>query len=295
MSKALIESIINGILMGGLYGFMAVGLTLIFGIVKVINFAHGSFIMVGMFVGYWFFVLTGIDPYLSLLIIVPVLFILGYYVQKFLIKPMLISEAEEREPIGILVLTAGLWLFLDNLALLLFGPNFRTVSTRYTGVTFETGGVLISTPRLYAFLISLALMGVLYFALKKTRIGKAVRATGQDRRVATLMAVDIYRIYNIAFATGIALTGAMGALLVPFYPVYPSVGFVFDIRGFMIVVLGGLGNIQGALLAGLIIGLIESVGAQFMETCWTAGLIFLIFLLVLYFKPEGMFGFKGEW
>lgn len=295
MSNALIESIINGILMGGLYGFMAVGLTLIFGIVKVINFAHGSFIMVGMFIGYWLCVLLGMDPYLSLLIIVPLLFVVGYFVQGVLIKPVLIAEAGEREPIGILVLTAGLWLFLDNLALVLFGPNFRTVTTRYTGVTFELGNVLISTPRLYAFLISLVTMAALFLFLKKTRIGKAIRATGQDRSIAGLMGVDIYRIYNIAFGLGIALTGVTGALLTPFYPVYPTVGFVFDIRAFMIVVLGGLGSIQGALLAGLIIGLIESVGAQFMETSWTAGLIFLIFLLVLYFKPEGMFGFKGEW
>ena len=295
MSVAMKESIFNGLLMGGVYGFMALGLTLIFGIVKVINFAHGSFIMVGMFTGYWFWVLTHIDPYLSLLIIVPLLFLLGYQVQNVLIKPVLKSEAEVREPIGILVLTAGLWLFLDNLALLLFGPNFRTAETPYTGQMFKAGDVLISAPKLYAFLISLATTGILYILLKKTLLGKAIRATGQNRQVASLMGVDIYKIYNISFGLGVALTGVTGALLVPFYPVYPNVGFVFDIRAFMIVVLGGLGSIPGALLGGLIVGLIESVGAQFMATSWTAGLIFVIFLLVLYLRPEGMFGFKEEW
>jgi len=291
----MIEVVINGLVMGSVYSLTAVGLTLIFGTMKVINFAHGSFIMMGAYAGYWLFVLTGIDPYISLVVIAPLFFLLGYFVNSILINPIFKRETGVREPIEVLVLTGGLWIFLDNSALMWFGPNFRTAQTFYTGKMFNIGNVLISMPKLYAFVIAMITSLSLYLFLKKTRMGRAIRATGQDRDMASLMSINVYQIYNITFGVGIAMTAIAGACLVPFYPIYPNVGFVFDIRAFVIVVLGGLGSVPGALLGGLIVGLIDSIGAQFITSTWTSDLVFIMFLVVLYIRPQGMFGFEKEW
>lgn len=290
-----LQALINGIIMGGIYGLIAVGLTIIFGVMKVINFAHGSFLMIGMFASYWLFSLIGLDPYVGLVFVIPFCFVVGYYVQSTLIKPIFKKEKGVREPMGPLLLTVGLWLFLDNIALLLFGADYRSVKTPYSEVSYEFGNILINAPRLYAFVGMIIGSSVLYFFLKHTLTGKAIRATGQDRDAAGLMGINIYRIYNIAFGIGVAMTGFVGTLLTPFFYVYPSVGFPFCIKAFVIVVLGGLGNIPGALIGGLIVGIIESVGAQPMHATWTALIIYVIFILVLFFKPEGIFGFKEDW
>jgi branched-chain amino acid transport system permease protein len=289
------QAVINGLLMGSVYSLTALGLTLIFGVMKVINFAHGSFLMIGMFASYWLFFLTGLDPYLGLIVVVPFCFAVGYFTQSILIKPIFKMEKGVREPLGVLLLTSGLWLLLDNVALLLFGADFRAIQTHYSGMNYQFGSILVSVPRFYAFVGTIAGAIGLHIFLKMTLIGKAIRATGQDRDVAGLMGVNIYYIYNIAFGIGIAITGFVGGLLTPFFYVHPTVGFAFDIRAFVIVVLGGLGSIPGALIGGLIIGLIESVGAQFMTATWTAAIIYIIFLLVLFFKPEGLLGLKEEW
>lgn len=289
-----LQALINGIMMGGVYGLTAVGLSIIFGVMKVINFAHGSFLMVGMFASYWLFSLTGLDPYVGLVFVIPFCFAAGYCVQATLIKTIFVKEKGVREPLGVLLLTTGLWLLLDNLALLLFGADYRTAKTPYSEMSYKFGNILISTPRLFAFVGMILGSSVLYFFLKNTQIGKAIRATGQDRDTAGLMGINIYRVYNIAFGMGIGITGFVGGLLTPFFYVYPSVGYPFSIRAFVIVILGGLGSIPGALIGGLIVGIIESVGAQFMHATWTAVIIYVIFLLVLFFKPEGILGLKGE-
>ena len=289
-----LQALINGIMMGGVYGLTAVGLSIIFGVMKVVNFAHGSFLMVGMFASYWLFSLTGLDPYVGLIFVVPFCFAAGYCTQAGLINTIFRKQKGVREPIGVLLLTTGLWLLLDNLALLLFGADYRAVKTPYSEISFKLGNILIDTPRLYAFIGTLLASSFLYFFLKRTEIGKAIRATGQDRDTAGLMGINIYRIYNIAFGIGVAITGLAGGLLVPFYYVYPSIGYVFSIKAFVIVILGGLGSIPGALLGGLIVGIVESVGSQFLLVTWTAVIIYVIFLLVLFLKPEGLLGLKGE-
>lgn len=291
----MVTTIINGILMGGVYGLTALGLTLIFGVMKVINFAHGSFLMGAMFVTYYLFQLTGIDPYLGLVITLPLLFAFGYYTQKVLIRPVFKIERDVREPISVLMLTAGLWIFMDAFALALFGAFYKTIRTSYKGAVLHLGDVIISLPRLYAFVTTVILAILFYAFLKKTRLGKAIRATGQDRDAARLMGINIDRIYNVAFGIGIAIVGVAGAVLMPFYYVHPVVGVVFDIRAFIIVVLGGLGSIPGALLGGVIIGVLESFVAQFITATWTEGIIYAIFISVLFLRPEGLFGFKAEW
>jgi branched-chain amino acid transport system permease protein len=282
-------------LMGSVYGLTAVGLTLIFGVMKVINFAHGSFLMASMFASYWFFALTGMDPYLGLILVVPFCFGFGYLSHAFLIQPIFKMEKGVREPMGVLLVTTGLMMVLDNLALLFFGADYKSAQTSYWGTSYQMGDIMVSGPRLFAFFGMLIGSGALFLYLKKTTMGRAIRATGQDRDAAGLMGINIYQIYNIAFALGIAITGLAGGLLVPFFYVHPSVGFFFTIRAFVVVILGGLGSIPGALLGGLLVGLIESVGAQFIQATWTAAFIYIIFILVLFFKPEGILGLKGEW
>ncbi|MCD8552512.1 branched-chain amino acid ABC transporter permease [Seleniivibrio sp.] len=290
-----IESVINGILMGSIYGLTAVGLTLIFGVMKVVNFAHGSILMVGMFAAYWFITLTGVNPYLALVVVVPLLYFFGYYMQKIVIKPIFEAEKHVREPITVIIVTTGIWYVLDNLALLVFGAEFRVAQTSVTGKMVEVAEMYFPLAKIIGTGITLLLGVYLYWFLKHSRMGKAVRATSLDREAATLMGIKQSRIYNIVFGMGCACCGVAACVLVPFYYVYPTVGVPFDIKAFVIVVLGGLGSIPGAILGGVIIGIIETVGAQFMAATWTEMLIYAFFLVVLFVKPSGLFGLRQDY
>ena len=291
----ILQATVNGILMGSIYGLTALGLTLIFGVIKVINFAHGSLLMVGMYTAYWLILLTGINPYLALIIVVPLLFFFGYYMQEIVIKPVFKAERDVREPITVIIVTTGVWYVLDNLSLILFGAEYRVVKTGLSGKTFLLGELIVSTPKFYGFVATIVTAVLLYLFLKKTRMGKAIIATSFDRDAASLMGINQYRIYNIAFGIGTATAGVAGCVLIPFYYVFPTVGVIFDIRCFIIVVLGGLGSIHGAVLGGIIIGVIESVFAQFMASTWTEGIIYAIFILILFIKPSGLFGARQDW
>jgi branched-chain amino acid transport system permease protein len=292
----ILEDTINGILMGSIYGLTALGLTLIFGVLKVINFAHGSLLMVGMYVAYWAVALTGLHPYLALILVVPVMYLFGYYLQDIVIKPIFKAEREVREPITVIIVTTGLWYILDNVTLLLFGPQYRTIQANpLRGKMLELGGMLISVPKLWGFVTALITAASIYWFLQRTRLGRAIRATSLDRDAASLMGIKQYKVYNIAFGIGTATAGIAGVTLVPFYNVFPSVGVLFDIKGFIIVVLGGLGSMGGALLGGMIIGVIESVGPQFMAATWTEAIVYGLFLVFLFVKPSGLFGVRYDW
>jgi branched-chain amino acid transport system permease protein len=292
----IIEDTINGILMGSIYGLAALGLTLIFGVLKVINFAHGSLLMVGMYVAYWAVTLTGLHPYAALLIVVPVMFLFGYLLQDLIIKPIFKAEKDVREPITVIIVTTGVWYILDNLSLLVFGPQYRNIQDNpLRGKMLEFGDMMISVPKLWGFCAAVACAAVIYVFLQKTRMGRAVRATSLDRDAASLQGINQYKIYNIAFGIGTAVAGVAGVTLVPFYNVFPSVGVLFDIKCFIIVVLGGLGSIGGALLGGMIVGVIESVGPQFMAATWTEAIVYGLFLVFLFLKPSGLFGVKYDW
>jgi branched-chain amino acid transport system permease protein len=292
----MIEDIINGILMGSIYGLTALGLTVIFGVLKVINFAHGSLLMVAMYVAYWTVTLTGVHPYVALIFVVPIMYFFGYYLQNILIKPIFRAEKNVREPITVIIVTTGVWYILDNLSLLIFGPQYRNIQDNpLRGKMMEVAGMMISVPKLWGFAASIITAGAIYWFFQTTRMGRAIRATSLDREAASLMGINQYRIYNVAFGIGTATAGIAGVALVPFYNVFPSVGVLFDIKGFIIVVLGGLGSIGGAILGGIIIGLIESVGSQFMTATWTEAIVYGLFLLVLFVKPSGLFGVKYDW
>jgi branched-chain amino acid transport system permease protein len=292
----ILEDAINGILMGSIYGLTALGLTVIFGVLKVINFAHGSLLMVGMYVAYWSIQLTGLHPYIALIFVVPVMFLFGYYLQDIVIKPIFKAEKDVREPITVIIVTTGIWYILDNLTLLIFGPQYRTIDDNpLRGGMLEVGNMLISVPKLWGFVAAILTALIIYIFFQKTRIGRAIRATSLDREAASLMGINQYKVYNIAFGIGTAAAGVAAVTLVPFYNVFPTVGVLFDIKGFIIVVLGGLGSIGGAILGGIIIGLIESVAPQFMTATWTEAIVYGLFLVVLFVKPSGLFGVRYDW
>jgi branched-chain amino acid transport system permease protein len=292
----LIEDTINGILMGSIYGLTAMGLTIIFGVLKVINFAHGSLLMVGMYVAYWVVALTGLHPYLALILVVPVMFIFGYYLQDLVIKPIFKAEKNVREPITVIIVTTGIWYILDNLTLLIFGPQYRNLMDNpLRGKMIELGEMFISVPKLFGFITALVTAFGVYWFFQKTKLGRGIRATSLDREAASLMGINQYKVYNVAFGIGTATAGIAAVTLVPFYNIFPTVGVLFDIKGFIIVVLGGLGSIGGAIIGGMIIGVIESVGPQFMTATWTEAIVYGLFLLVLFIKPSGLFGMKYDW
>jgi len=287
---SLMPSIVNGISMGAIYGLIAMGLTLIFGTMRVTNFAHGAFMMIAMMVAYTLWGLTHINPYLLIIVVGPLMFLMGYAAQMSLIRPVLAAESDKNDPIGVLLLTAGLSIVLENLALMIFGADYRMAQTNFSDSTFTFGNVTLSAARFYGLIITLAISAALWIFLQKTETGRQLRATGQDRNTAALMGINSERIFAIAFGIGTALLAVAGLVLLPFYYVSPSVGNVFQTRAFIVVVLGGLGSVPGALVGGIIIGLIETIAAQFMTASITSVIIYLVFLIVLFVKPSGLFG-----
>jgi branched-chain amino acid transport system permease protein len=280
-----LQALVSGFLIGGVYSLIAVGLTLIFGVLNIINFAHGSLLMLGMYLSYWLLTIYGIDPYLSILFTIPILFVIGLFIQKIVINPVIRSPHLNQ-----LLLTLGLLLFIENLALFLWGPDYRMVQVSYSAATYYVGSLMISIPRLIACLIAFILTGVLFIFLKKTDTGKAIRAASQDREGALVVGINFSRIYVIAFGIGAACAGAAGSIIVPFFYVSPHVGWVFVLSAFIIVVLGGMGSFIGALLGGIIIGMFETLAALYISSSLKQVVSLGIFILILLIKPSGLFG-----
>lgn len=290
-AEILLAAAVDGLLLGGIYGAVAVGLSLVFGVLRVINFAHGSMLMLGMYISYLLWSIWEVNPYLSALVGGPALFVLGYLLQDKIIGPLFRRErAMVVEPISVLLLTAGVGIILDNTALMLFGAEYHAVILPFASETARLGLVVVNYARALAFLASVAITLGLYFLLARTELGRAIRAVAQHREAAALCGLDVYRTFSITFGLGIATLGIAGAFLVPFFYVQPSIGSVFGIKSFIIVVLGGLGSIPGALLGGIIIGLIEAVGAQFVPATAASILSFVVFIMVLFLKPTGLLG-----
>lgn len=285
MLDTVIQLIINGLLLGGIYALLSIGLTLIFGVLEVVNFAHGEFLMISMYLTFWLFHAWGIDPYVCLLIIIPVFFIFGLAVQQVIIKPLLNAP-----PINQIFATIGLSLVFQNLALLLFKADFRTVKTSYSNANLLFGEIIISVPRLIAFVVAIGIIAVLFLFLKKTFTGKAIRALAQQRKAAMLMGINVYRTYAIAFGIGIACVGAAGAILMPLFFVFPTVGSLFVLIAFVVVILGGYNSLGGSLVAGLAIGVIEGFSGFFISPHLKEVVYFVIFIFILLFRPTGLFG-----
>jgi branched-chain amino acid transport system permease protein len=283
--RLLIQSILSGILIGGVYALIGIGLTLIFGVMRVINFAQGELVMVGMYTTFWLFVLLGIDPFLSVVLTMPALFVLGALLQRSLINRVLDALPQNQ-----ILLTIGIGLVLSNTAMLVFTSDYRILSTSYSSSSVRLFGLPLSTPLLYCFLITAVITAVLYWFLVKTDIGHAIRATAQDREAAQLMGVNVRTMGVLAFGLGAALAGAAGALVSPTYYIYPQVGGAFTLKAFVVVVLGGMGSIIGATLGGVLIGVAESVSGTYIGSGWKDVCVYVIFLLVLLLKPSGLLG-----
>jgi branched-chain amino acid transport system permease protein len=279
------QLLINGLLLGGLYALISIGLTLIFGVLEIVNFAHGEFLMLSMYASYWLFQLYGIDPYLSILIILPTFFLIGLAVQRVTIQPIINAP-----PLNQVFMTVGLSMVLQNAALFVWSADYRTVKTAYSSLNLKTSGLIINFPRLVAFILAMAIIAALLVYLKKTYTGKAIRALAQERRAAMLMGINVYRTYQIAFGIGIACVGAAGAMLIPVYFVFPGVGALFVLIAFVVVILGGYNSLVGSLIGGLIIGVVEAFSGFFISPHLKEAIYFVIFILILLFRPAGLFG-----
>lgn len=291
MLETLLPAFLTGVMLGGLYGAVAVGLSLIFGIIRVINFAHGSFLMAAMYASYWLWALTGVDPYLSVVLVGPLFFAAGYAVQNVLVRPMFARErALVVEPLGVLLLMAGFDLVLANLALLFFKADYRGVTHPLGTAAVTVGSMALSIPRLGVFLLSIVVTAGLAWLLKHTELGTAIRSVGQNREAAALCGVNVYRIYNVTFGLGTAVLAVVGAAMLPFYYVNPAMGPPLATKAFMAVVLGGLGSVPGALLGGMVLGVVESVAAQFVPATAAAIFSFVLFVVVLFTRPRGLMG-----
>jgi len=281
----LLQAVVSGVLLGGVYGLVASGLTLIFGVLRIVNFAHGAMMMLAMYSSYWLFALGGIDPYLSIAVTAPLFFLLGLVVQKVVIEPN--RRAAEHNQ---LLLTLGLALFLENLALVLWQGDFRTVKSAMSGTSFVLGDALVEVPRLIACGGAVLVAFALFVFLRTTDVGKAIRALAEEPEGAQLMGIDIGQIRAVAFGIGTACVAVAGSLVTPFFYVAPDVGESFNLMAFVVVVLGGMGNFIGALLGGFIVGLAESLGAAFLPGSLKQLVVFIIFAAVLLLRPEGLFG-----
>jgi len=283
--SVLLQALISGILVGGVYALIGIGLTIIFGVMRVINFAHGDLMMVGMYLTYFIFTLAGIDPFVSIIITIPLMFLFGGILQKLFINRILGTLPQNQ-----ILLTIGLGLVMSNAAMLAFTSDYKILTTSYSSASITLGGISISQPLAVSFVITVVITAFLYWFLMKTDTGQAIRATAQDREAAQLMGINVTRMSIIAFGIGAALAGTAGALISPTYYIFPQVGSAFTLKAFVITVLGGMGSIVGATLGGIIIGVVESVGAVTISSDWKDVLVFTIFLIVLLVKPAGLMG-----
>jgi branched-chain amino acid transport system permease protein len=285
MLTTIAQAVVNGLLIGGIYALVSIGVTLIFGVVKIVNFAQGEFVMIGMYISFFLATSFGIDPLVSLVISMPVLFIVGVLLQHFLLRRVLALGDMPQ-----IFLTFALSLLLVNVALLLFTANYRTVQTSYSETAVHLGEIYVPMAKLIAFAVAMVLSGLLWLFLHTTDLGKAMRAAAQNRDVAMLMGINPDRVFCVAVGVSLALAGAAGSLLMPFYPAYPLVGQVFVLMAFVAVVLGTLGNVTGALIASLMMGVAESLGIQFVGADSGLIVVFAMLLLTLAFRPNGLFG-----
>jgi branched-chain amino acid transport system permease protein len=279
------QSMISGILQGGAYALVGIGLTLIFGVMRIINFAHGDLLMVGMYLTYFAFSLLGIDPYLSLLLTFPAMFLLGALIQKLFINRVLNALPQNQ-----ILLTIGIGLVLSNLAMMFFTSDYRILSTSYSSSSIKVAGLSISMPLLLSFAVTAVITAALYLFLLRTDTGQAIRATAQDRDAAQLMGINVKWMSVLATGLGTALAGAAGALIAPTYYIYPQVGGAFTLKAFVVVVLGGMGSIIGATLGGVVVGVTESVAASCISSGLKELFVFVLFLAVLLFRPAGLLG-----
>lgn len=288
-----IQTLIDGLLLGGVYATVAVGLSLCFGVMRVVNWAHGALLMMAMYLTYYLVSLAGIDVYLCCIITGAVMFCVGYLLQKFLFYKLIVRE-KEREPVTVLLFTSGLGTALTSLALILFGGFALQAKTSYTGKSIKIAGYIISQTKLISFIIAIVCTLALFIFLQKTETGRAMRASSQNRTVARLMGIDEEKIYCLAMGISQAMVGISASLLISFYPVSNSVGQLFSFKSFIVVVLGGKGSVPGCLIGGLLVGIIEKLFGTIFNDSISQIVLFAMFVLILLIRPQGILGKEKE-
>lgn len=292
--EVFLQTLIAGLLLGGLYALIGLGMTLIMGVMKIINLSHGELMMVSMYIAYWMFTLFNIDPYLSVFIATPILFFLGVAIQKYLINPVL--KVESILPENQVILTVGIGMVLSNLATLFFKSDYRSTPVSYATKAFYLSDIWkdspielsLSFPWAVSFILAVIITVGLWIFLTKTDTGKSIRATAQDPDAALLMGVNVGRMRVLAFGIGSGLVGAAGCLFIPIYYLFPSLGGQFTLIAFVITILGGLGSTFGAITGGIILGIFESMTATYIGMGWAPVGRFVIFIACLIFLPGGM-------
>jgi branched-chain amino acid transport system permease protein len=283
--EAFVQSLVSGLLTGVLYAMIGIGLTVVFGVMRIINLAHGEMVMLGMFAAYWGLTRWHLDPFASVLLWAPVMFVAGMLVYRFLLR-RIVRGGE----LNTLLYTAGLSLLVANLALLAWTGDYRTISLPYALTPLRPLGIAVPIPAALAFGVAMAITTALWLFLSRTDLGRAIRATSQNAEAAVLMGIDVEWVAVVTFGLGTALAGAAGVLLAPSLYLYPTVGELLIVKCFVIVVLGGLGSVPGAIAGGILLGVVESLGAVYVSTTYKDGIGYVIFLLVLLFRPSGLFG-----
>jgi len=280
------QNLSNGVLIGAVYAMIGVGLTLVFGVMRTINFAHGDFVVIGMYFAVVFNSVFGWDPYLTLIFAIPLGFIVGALIQK-----VLLARVIDAKPETMMLATLGLSLVIANLLLLIFGGEPKSVQVSYAASTISLGEIRISVVLLFAGLATLAMISALYWLLNRTEVGRAIKATAENRLGAELVGINTKKIQAIVFGLGMALAVTAGVSLIPLLFASPvTTGALFTLKAFVVTVLGGLGNIGAAIVGGLILGVVEVLGASYLDSAYRDAYGLLVFLAVLLVKPEGLFG-----
>lgn len=283
-----LQILANGLVLGGLYACIAAGFSLVWGVLNVINILHGSFIVLGGYLAFYLYTMFGVHPFVSILIAAPLFFALGYALQRSMINRMIAAPV-----LLTLTLTFGLDLMLSNAMLTAFTADFRKLILDPPLGIVSLGPVVLPVDRLLAMVLALALTGLLYLLLSRSRIGRAIVAVRMDREAASLMGVDVKSVYAITFGLGALMAGASGPLLAMIFPISPLTGPVYLGKAFVICVLGGLGSVPGAMIGGLALGLVESFGALWFGSEHATTLSFVLLIVVLLVRPEGLLGRKG--
>lgn len=284
----LLSAILNGLLTGAVYALVALGLTLIYGVLHIINFAHGALLTAAMFTAYFAFKTVGLDPYVAVFLLTPIFFFLGYALQRFVIGPA--SHGDDR---NMLLITLGLAVIIENTLLFAFRADTRTIELPYAFATINLGFTFLAVPRLLGLIAALIVAATLWLMMNRTDVGRAIRAVAKEKLGAELVGIDVAHVYAVTFGFGTACIAVAACLLIPSYYVNPTAGNAFVLIAFTIVVLGGMGSVPGALIGGLVTGVAESLSGLFLgESLGQIG-IFLTFIIVLLVRPRGLFGARA--
>lgn len=284
-ADVIAQALLSGLFMGSVYALIAIGFTLVFGVTDIVNFAHGHLVMVAMFVTYALFKFAAVDPYLSLIVVLPLFYLIGVALYFLVIRKIVDAPHSAH-----MMVTLGLLIFLENLANFFFGGDLRGITTGYTTSSVVLGEISVPLARAGAAAVSLGAVVALALFLHRTSLGKAIRASANNREGAALVGIDVTRVYRIAFALGTVAAALAGAVIVPFSLVSPFVGHEFVLKAFVIAVLGGLGSMAGALAGGLLIGFVEALSSLYISASLGNAIVFGILIAVLLYRPWGLFG-----